>query len=341
MTKVAYLSGEDENSSRRQRPPGGGLLTRISSWEGMGLAAVLVLLYVVLAFRAPNFLTPSNQLNILQQAAFFGIVAFAMTLVIVAGEIDISVGSLAALSSALLGVLVVNFRWPMWVSCVVVLIAAAAIGAFGGWIRAFFGVPTFIATLALYLALRGVAMLITNTFPIPIDSGEFFYWGSGKVAGIIPVPAIFLLIVFVIIAVVARKTVFGRSIYAVGGNAKSAELSGINIRTIRIAVMVISALTAAVTGLLQSAQLSSGNGTIANGLEFDAIAAAIIGGAALAGGKGTILGTLIGVLFIAVLLNGMVLLGVNPYAQQVVRGAIVLIAVLVNVWRSNRASTST
>lgn len=316
------------------------VVKRVRSWEGIGLLAVLVLVFVVLAFTAPNFLTTSNLLNILQQAAFFGIVAFAMTLVIVAGEIDISVGSLAALSSALLGVLVGNLGWPMWASCITVLVSAAVIGAFAGWIRAVFGVPTFIATLALYLALRGLAMLITNTFPIPIESSKFFYWGSGKIAGIIPVPAIYLLVVFIIIAVIARKTVFGRSIYAVGGNAKSAQLSGINVRTIRIAVMAISALTAAITGLLQSAQLSSGNSTIANGLEFDAIAAAIIGGASLSGGKGTVVGTLIGVLFIAVLMNGMVLLGVNPYAQQVVRGAVVLIAVLVNVWRSRRTTTS-
>jgi sugar transport system permease protein len=319
----------------------GGLFTRIRSWEGIGLLGVLVLVFLVLSVSAPNFLSTRNLLNILQQAAFFGIVAFAMTLVIVAGEIDISVGSLAALSSALLGVMVVNLGLPMWAACIVVLIAAAAIGAFAGWIRAVFGVPTFIATLALYLGLRGVAMLITNTFPIPVDSAKFFYWGGGKIAGVIPVPAVYLLIVFIVIAVIARKTVFGRSIYAVGGNAKSAELSGINVRTIRISVLAISALTAAVTGLLQSAQLSSGNGTIANGLEFDAIAAAIIGGASLSGGKGTIVGTLIGVLFIAVLMNGMVLLGVDPYAQQVVRGAVVLVAVLVNVWRSRRATTST
>jgi sugar transport system permease protein len=184
-------------------------------------------------------------------------------------------------------------------------------------------------------------MLITDTFPIPVDSSKFFFWGSGKVFGDIPVAAVYLVIIFVIVAVVARKTVFGRSIYAVGGNAKSAELSGINVTGVRVSVMAISAVAAAITGLLLSAQLSSGNSTVANGLEFDAIAAAIIGGSALAGGKGTVLGTLVGVLFVAVLLNGMVLLGVNPYAQQVVRGGVVLLAVLVNVWRSRRGAAVT
>ncbi|MDQ1546903.1 MAG: sugar transport system permease protein [Actinomycetota bacterium] len=311
----------------------------LSSWSSFGLLIVLVVVFVILGFTAPNFLTLSNLLNIVQQAAFFGIVALAMTLVIVAGEIDISVGSLAALSSSLLGIFVVNVGLPMWLACIVVLVVALAIGSFSGWVRAQFGVPTFIVTLALYLALRGGAQWITNAFPIPIDSGQFFYWGTGKISGVVPVPAVYLVVVFVIIAVVAQRTVFGRSIYAVGGNARAAELSGINVRRIRIAVMAISALTAAVTGLLESAQLSSGTSTIANGMEFQAISAAIIGGAALSGGRGTVVGTLIGVIFLAVLLNGMVLLGVNPYAQQVFQGAIVLIAVLVNVLRSRRSST--
>jgi len=322
-------------------PPRMNPARALFSWSSFGLLVVLVVVFVVLGFTAPNFLTLSNLLNIVQQAAFFGIVALAMTLVIVAGEIDISVGSLAALSSSLLGIFIVNFGLPMWLACIVVLVVALAIGSFSGWVRAQFGVPTFIVTLALYLALRGGAEWITNAFPIPIDSSNFFYWGTGKIGGVVPVPAVYLLVVFVIIAVIAQKTVFGRSIYAVGGNARAAELSGINVRRIRIAVMAISALTAAVTGLLQSAQLSSGTSTIANGMEFQAISAAIIGGAALSGGRGTVVGTLIGVIFLAVLLNGMVLLGVNPYAQQVFQGAIVLIAVLVNVIRSRRTSTTT
>lgn len=316
------------------------VLHRLRAWDGIGLFAVLVLLYAALSFASPTFLTLDNQLNILQQAAFFGIVAFAMTLVIVSGEIDISVGSMAALSSSLLGVFVVNLGWSLPLACLAVLVAAGSIGAFSGWVRAAFGVPTFIATLAMYLALRGLAQLITNNFPIPIESDRFFYWGSGRI-GALPVPALYFVGVFVVIAVIARKTVFGRSVYAVGGNARSAELSGINVKRVRVAVMAISGLAAAITGLLQSAQLSSGNSTIANGLEFDAIAATIIGGAALTGGKGTLIGTLIGVVFIAALLNGMVLLGVNPYAQQVVRGAVVLAAVMVNVVRSRQSASST
>lgn len=309
----------------------------MKAWDGIGLLTVLILLYVVLSIASPYFFTMDNQLSILQNAAFFGIVAFAMTLVIVSGEIDISVGSMAALSSSMLGVFVVNHGVPMPVAVVLVIAAAALIGAGAGAIRAYFGVPTFIATLALYLALKGLAQLLTNNFPMPIDSERFFYWGDGRVLGV-PVPALYLAATFLVLVIIAKKTVFGRSIYAVGGNAKAAGLSGINVRRVKILVMMIVAITAAITGLLQTALLASGNSTIAVGLEFDAIAATIIGGAALSGGKGSIIGTVMGVLFIAALLNGMVLLSVNPYAQQVVRGAVVLAAVLVNVWRTRKSS---
>ncbi|MGH3704987.1 MAG: ABC transporter permease [Agromyces sp.] len=315
------------------------IVDRVRGWESLGLLVVLVVLYAVLAFASPIFLTVGNQLAILQNAAFFGIVAFAMTLVIVAGEIDISVGSMAALSSSLLGVFVVQNGVPFVWAVVLVMLTAVTIGAFTGVMRSYFGVPTFISTLALYLGLRGLAQLLTNNFPLPIPSDEFFYWGDGRILGI-PVAAIYLVVAAVVVAVIAKKTVFGRSVYAVGGNSKAATLSGIPVRRVKIVVMMISALAASIAGLLQSAQLSSGNSTIAVGLEFDAIAATIIGGTALSGGKGTVIGTIIGVVFIAALLNGMVLLGVNPYAQQVIRGAVVLIAVLVNVWRTRHTAAA-
>jgi len=330
------MSDQITTTAPTTAPTMAGRLRGARSWDGIGLLVVFIVLYVALSVLSPQFFTLGNQLAILQNAGYFGIVAFAMTLVIVAGEIDISVGSMAALSSSLLGVFVVQRGIPLPLAVLLVLIVAGAIGAFAGFMRAYFGVPTFISTLALYLALRGLAQLITNNFPIPIDSSKFFYWGSGNVFGV-SVYAIYLVIVFVAILIISKKTVFGRSVYAVGGNATAAGLSGIPVRRIKILVMVISAVVAAVTGLLQSALLSSGNSTIAIGLEFQAISATIIGGAALSGGKGSVVGTLIGVLFIAALLNGMVLLNVNPYAQQVVQGVVVLIAVLVNVWRSRKS----
>lgn len=307
------------------------------AWEGTGLLGVLIIVFIALSIWAPNFLTTANLLNVLQQAAFFGIVAFAMTLVIVSGEIDVSVGSSAALTSSLVGYMVASMGLSMPLAALLAVIVAVLLGAFVGWIRHVFNVPTFIGTLALFLALRGAAHLVTNTFPIPLDSGLFFYWGTGRIFGV-PVAAIYLVVAFVVVAFIANFTVFGRSVYAVGGNAKTAQISGINVLKVRIFVMAISGFTAGITGLLQTAQLSSGNSNIAQGLEFDAIAAAVIGGTAMSGGKGSVVGTLIGVLFVAILLNGMVLLGLNPYFQQVVRGALVLFAVLINVVRTRRGA---
>lgn len=330
-----------------------GVLTRVAhrirSVDLLGLVVVVVAMYIVLSVLRPGqFLSLSNQLAILQNAAFFGIVAFAMTLVIVSGEIDISVGSLAALASSALGVFVVKLGLPMWLSLISVLLVAVAIGAGAGAVRTYFGVPTFIATLSLYLALRGAAQWITDNFAIPIDPNQFFYWGTGRLFDFrwegkllgIPIAALYFIGMFILIGFIAKFTVFGRSVYAVGGNAKSANLSGIPVRRIKIIVMIISAASATVAGLLFSGQLQSGSSTIAQGLEFQAISAVIIGGAALAGGKGTVTGTFVGVIFIAALLNGMTLLGIPAPAQQVVQGAVVLVAVLVNVWRSRRSALS-
>ena len=177
--------------------------------------------------------------------------------------------------------------------------------------------------------------MITNTFAIPLNATQFFYWKSGKLFGF-PVAAIYMVLAFFAISAFSTKAVFGRTIFAVGGNAKAAVISGINVKSVRIFVFALTGAMAGITGLLQSAQLSSGNPSIGVGLEFDAISAVIIGGTSLMGGKGSVFGTLLGVLLIAVLSNGMVLLGVNPYAQDVVRGGIVLGAVLISVLRRNR-----
>lgn len=325
------------------------LLGALKRWDSLGLLAVFILLYVTLSFLSPNFLTIENQLNVVRNAAAFGICACAMTLVIVSGEIDVSIGSLAALSSAVLGVLVADLGLPIGLVVLIVLGIGVLSGGLSGAMRTYFGVPTFITTLALYLALRGLASLITDNFPKPIPLSQFFYWGDGQLLSFpndrggtfgIPVFALYFVVTAIIIGVLARRTVFGRSIYAVGGNSKAATLSGISVRRTKILVMAISGVAAAATGLLQSANISSGSSIIAQGLEFDAIAAAIVGGTALSGGKGTIGGTVIGVLFIAALINGMVLLNVNPYAQQVVRGAVVLLAVLVNVWRTRGSASA-
>lgn len=298
--------------------------------EITSLLAALILLCVLAGAFAPNFATTANLLDVLRQVAFTGTIAFGMTLVIAAGEIDVSVGSAIAFSSALFGVLTASFGLPLWGAALAVVILGSAIGAGAGAIRAYFNIPSFIVTLAMFSALRGVAMLMTDAIPIPILDEDFGVWGSGAVLGV-PVPALVMLATFAVFSVAASRTAFGRSVYAIGGNAEAAHLSGIPVARIRTALFALTGGLAAISGLLMTSRLGSGNPNIGFGVEFAVITAVIVGGASLSGGKGSMLGTLLGGLLIAVLNNAMVLWGINSYAQDVANGIVVLVAVIVRM----------
>lgn len=295
----------------------------------IGLLAAIVLLYAFLAGFAPNFLTLPNQLNILRDAAFVGIIAWGMTLVLIAGEIDISVGPHVAFAGVVLATLA-QAGVPLPLACLLVLILGALIGSVAGALRAYMDVPSFIVTLALWLALRGIAQVMSDAVPIVIMDFSFQKLGAGSVLGV-PVPAVIMLALFLVFSFIATQTVFGRSVYAVGGNAEAARLSAIPVARVRIAVFAITGTLAALTGILVASRLGSGNSGAASGLEFDIIAAVVVGGTSLFGGRGTMLGTLLGVIFIAALVNGLVLMGVDPFAQGIVRGAVILVAVMVNI----------
>jgi ribose/xylose/arabinose/galactoside ABC-type transport system permease subunit len=294
----------------------------------VGLLIVNLVLFVILAFIAPHFLSELNLLNVLRQASFVGIVACGMTLVIISAEIDVSVGSAVALASATLGVLATNLGVPVFLAAALVIAGAGLIGAGAGWVSVRFAIPSFIVTLALFTSYRGLALWLTNAFPVPIRDEGFLRLGG--FIGAIPISALVMLGAFVVFGLIAKRTVFGRSVYAVGGNAESARLSGISVSGVKISVFAITGALAGVVGVLLSARLGSGNAGIAVGFEFAVIAAVIIGGTSLYGGRGTLAGTFLGVMFVALLQNGMVLLDINPFVQQIVRGAAVLIAVLIS-----------
>lgn len=296
--------------------------------EIKGLIAALIVLCALAAWFAPHFATTGNLLDVLRQVAFTGIIAFGMTLVIIAGEIDVSVGSAIAFSSALLGTLVVPFHLPLPVAGLAVVASGVVIGFGAGAIRACLNIPSFIVTLAMFSALRGAAMMMTDAMPIPILDERFEVWGSGTVLGL-PVPAIIMLATFLVFSVVASRTTYGRSVYAIGGNAEAAHLSGIPTRLIRTSLFALTGGLAALSGILMTSRLGAGNASIGYGVEFSVITSVIVGGASLAGGKGSMMGTLLGGLFIAVLNNAMVLLGINSYAQEVANGVVVLLAVIV------------
>jgi len=305
--------------------------------DHLGLLGASVVLFGALAFTAPNFATATNLLNLLRDVSFVGIIAFGMTFVIIAAEIDISVGSAMAFASALLGYLHLGLGVPLIVTILLVLVSGVVIGLFAGFVRAKANVPSFIVTLALFTGLSGGALLLTNAVPRPIIDESFRFWGGGSVWGI-PIPAIIMIAMFLLFWFLATRTAFGRSIYAVGGNESAARLSGISVTRVRISIFVITGLLAAMSGVLLSARLGTSNPSIGGGVEFAVISAVLVGGASLYGGRGSMVGTLLGVIFIGMLNNGMVLLGVNSYAQGVAQGAIVLGAVLASTYlgRENR-----
>jgi simple sugar transport system permease protein len=311
---------------------------RIRSFLGkFGLSLAVILLFVILSVTAPNFVTARNMINVLRQVSFVGIISCGMTMALIGAEVDLSVGSVVALTSALLGVLIIKLHIPIPLAIVVCLAEATIVGIFAGYIRVKWEIPGLIVTIALMLSLRGVAFVLTNAYPIPITDEGFAFLGGGYVAGI-PFPAIIFILTIALFGFVSTRTVYGRSVYAVGGNAEATRLSGIPIRRVRIMMFATTGLLAAISGVLLTSRLSSGYAGVGVGWEFDCISAVIIGGTSLFGGEGTIFGTLLGVLFIGLLGNGMVLMGVNPYLQDVARGVIILAAVILSAMQRTKTS---
>ncbi|MGN6367355.1 MAG: ABC transporter permease [Phycisphaerae bacterium] len=300
------------------------------------LEIVLVVLCVFLAFKARGFWSAENLLKILGDVSMQGIIAFGMTRVIIAGEIDLSVGSTVAFAGCVTAWVVewmtgkgVGMGWSIAVGMIAAIGLSVGSGVLSGFFRVRFRVPTFISTLAWMAILRGVAQLMTHGFPINSFPAGFNFLGAGYV-GVVPVPAIVFVGVFLVIQGVMAYTTFGRAVYAVGGNAEAARLSGIGVSGVKIGVMGIVAGLAAVAGIMAATQVQGGNPRNGEGWELEVITAVIIGGTSLMGGAGRVWGTFIGVLFLGVLSNGMTLMNVDEYWQVVARGVLIFAAVLIN-----------
>ena len=294
----------------------------------VGLLAILALLYVGFGSTTTGFLSANNQLSILRDGASIAIAAWAVTLIIIAGEIDVSVGPMVAFTSVCLALLLQS-QVPVLLAIAAALAIGAALGTLAGVLRAHFGMPSFVATLGLWSALRGLAFFATNALPVTFPDDDLLDSLADQWFGI-PASAVVMLVLFAVFSFVSRKTAYGRSVFAIGGNASAAELCGIPVARIRVLLFTTSGAMAAVAGVLLTARLGSGNAGTAAGLEFDVIAAVVIGGTSLSGGRGSMLGTLLGVFVITLIGNGLVLRGINPFFQRVVRGVIIVVAVLAN-----------
>ncbi len=295
-----------------------------------GALVGLVVICVALFIATPNFLTSGNLLNVGIQAAVIAILAFGMTFVIVTAGIDLAVGSMAALGAMAAAFMFTGAGLPGWLSLIVGLLVGALAGAASGFAIAYAKLPPFIATLAMLSIARGLTLVISGGKPIGTPKAVNFL---GSSIGPIPVPIIMMAIAGIACAFILNRTVIGRTMYAIGGNPEAARLSGLPVKKVLVTVYALSGLFAGLAGLVLAGRLSSAQPTAGAGYELDAIAAVVIGGASLAGGVGTAFGTLIGALLLAVIRNGLNILNVSSFWQQVVIGAVIALAVGVDSLR--------
>jgi ribose transport system permease protein len=304
--------------------------------RGAGLLGALIVLIVVASFSSPHFLNPVNLLNVMRQVAMYGILGIGMTFVILTKGIDLSVGSIVALTGVS-AALMLEAGVPIWLMVPASLLIGVAVGAVNGIGIAVWRIPAFIMTLGTMVMVRGFGLMLADGGTVnPGKAGEAFFWlGGGYLLGV-PTPIYVFAIVCMFAYVLLGYTAFGRAIYAVGSNEEAARLSGIDVRTTTLAVYVICGLLSALGGLIFLSRLSVGDPNSGLGLELEAITIAVIGGTSLFGGEGSVLGTIGGAMVLAIIANVLNLAGVSPFSQQVVKGAIIILAVLLEAGRTKR-----
>jgi ribose transport system permease protein len=299
----------------------------------------LILICLAISLLSDKFLTASNLWNVLRQISVNICISAGMTLVVILAGIDLSVGSVLAFSSIVCAGLLKNgiqipafdlyIGFTVLGSVFIALIVGLVLGIFNGWVITKFEIPSFVATLAMLTMARGATMLYSKGIPISEFGPNFEYIGSGWFLGI-PVPVWISIAVVICMTIITKKTIFGRYIYAIGGNEKAAISSGININQVKLGVYAIAGMMAAIGGILVTSRLNSAQPNAGISYELDSIAAVVIGGTSLSGGVGTIGGTVIGAVIIGVLSNGLVLLNVSPFWQQIVKGMVILLAVIID-----------
>jgi ribose transport system permease protein len=300
----------------------------LSTARQFGTLIGLLVLSAVLWALTPHFLTVSNLLNVAQQTSINAVVAVGMTFVILSGGIDLSVGSIVAVAGVVLGVLLQSGQ-PVAVAIAAALAIGAATGLVNGVLVSWGGLPPFIVTLGMMSVARGAALLFTEGRPVSGFDETFRALATGSVA-FVPAPVVIMLAVYAVAHIVLTKTTFGRYVYAIGGNEEATRLSGVLVRRQKTLIYGVSGLMSAVAAIILTARLNSAQPIAGMMYELDAIAATVIGGTSLMGGEGTLAGTLIGALIMGVLRNGLNLLGVSSFLQQIVIGGVIIVAVLVD-----------
>lgn len=319
-----FMSGESRESFK-------------SYMRSYALFVVFMVMVVVLSIISPTFMTAKNVINIFRQISINGILAIGMTFVIVLGGIDLSIGSLCAVTGVVSAIILEKYPGIPLIAIVIGIICSSLLGAVVGFMVSKFKIAPFIATLAMLTIARGVALVIADGIPHTIKDpfyvslGNGYLWETSSPSQIsIPTPVLIFAAVVVISMVILYKTKFGRYVYAVGGNEQATRASGVNVDKVKMWVFIFNATLCGIAGTVLAGRITSGQPVAATGYELDAIAAVIIGGSSLTGGAGKISGTILGALIIGVLNNGLVLLGVSSYYQQIIRGIIIAAAVILD-----------
>lgn len=305
------------------------MIKKITGFKEIGVIVPLAVLIIIFSCTSDIFLTTNNLLNITRQISIKGLLGIAMTFVIITGGIDLSVGSVIAFSSILTASAIKDYQLPVLAAVVIGIAVGTLTGLVNGILIAYVNMPAFITTMGTMTILRGLGYIYTQGYPIYDLPQGFRAIGQGNI-GIIPVSAVILVVVAILAFMILSKTVFGRHIYAVGGNIEAARMAGIRVKRVQLYVYMISGFISGIAAVVQGARVGSGLPTIGQGFEMDAIASVVIGGAAMAGGSGTILGTLLGSLILGVLDNGLSLLNVDSYVMNVISGIVVILAVLID-----------
>ena len=304
----------------------------------------LILLVIALTLTANRFLTWANWMNIFRANSLKGVIAFGMTMVIISGQIDLSIGSTVGLSGVIVALFcrdLTEAGMSLTTACILGMLASLLLAVVVGWLHGVFqhrtGLPAFIVTLTSLYALLGLAGRLSEGFPIPNQFPEWYNnLGGGRIGGMtgVPIPAIILLVCFFVVWFIMEYTTTGRATYAVGGNPESARLSGINVEKTKIIVFIIVQVLAVISGFMTSGQVMAGTFTFGKGWELDVIAAVVVGGTSFTGGVGKVWGTLIGVIFMGVISNGMTLLNIDVHSQYIVKAFIMFLAVLLSSYRA-------
>ena len=330
-SRVGSTTGAAAQVARRLPPRLRGLNFGMVS-QTLGSLASLILLGLFIWSQESVFLTDNNLLNVLRQASLTAILGVGMTFVILTGGIDLSIGSIVALSSVVGGLLMFEHGWSMWPAVLVMVLTGAVCGLVNGLVITLGRIPPFIVTLGTMQIFRGVALEVTSGKPIANLTGvqpNFDIWGTRNL-GSIPSPVIITFVVFFVAFLILRYTRLGLYTYAIGGNEQATRFSGVHINRYKLAVYTLMGLTAGIAGVMLSSRLNTAKPDMATGEELNAIAAVVIGGTSLFGGEGTIVGTLIGALLMAVIRNGLNLMHISAFYQQITIGAVIILAVLID-----------